>query len=434
MNYSQTLDYLFNKLPMFSHIGSAAIKKDLTNTLLLCEALDNPQNKFKTIHVAGTNGKGSTSHSLAAILQKSGYKTGLYTSPHLIDFRERIKVDGHICDEEFVIDFTQKVIPLIDKIEPSFFEITVAMAFYYFAQQRVDVAVIEVGLGGRLDSTNIIHPELCIITNIGLDHTAMLGNDLQSIAHEKAGIIKQNVPVIIGEYLAVTKSVFIEKARIENAPIVFAEDKRAVLSSNSHNNQLNVLVEHKESTHQDNYLLDLAGLYQSKNLLAVLETVTQLQKIGFNIEPNIVKDALNNVKNLTGLHGRWELIELNPTLIVDVGHNEDGIKQVVAQLAQCSYQKLHIVIGMAKDKAIDKVLALLPLDASYYFTKAQIPRALPEAELKAMAIKYQLNGNEFSTVNEAVLAAKSNSNSNDMILVCGSVFVVGEFLSTKNSR
>ena len=431
MDYTQTIDYLFNKLPMFSHIGSAAIKKDLTNTLLLCEALGNPQNQFKTIHVAGTNGKGSTSHSLAAILQTAGYKTGLYTSPHLIDFRERIKVNGQICTQQFVIEFTQKIIPMIERIEPSFFEITVAMAFYYFAQQKVDIAIIEVGLGGRLDSTNIILPELSIITNIGLDHTSLLGNTLEEIAGEKAGIIKKNVPIVIGEYLDETRGVFIEKARELDAPIFFAQEERRVVSLENELHELEVVVENLKTNIQDSYSLDLSGVYQTKNLLTVLEAVKQLRDIGYGIENKIVKSALKNVKQLTGLHGRWELIETNPTLILDVGHNEDGIRQVVAQLEVCKYEKLHIVIGMAKDKAIDKVLALMPVEATYYFTKAQIPRALSESDLQKLAVHYHLKGESFATVADAVNAAKSNASTKDLILICGSVFVVGEFLATK---
>ena len=431
MNYSQTIDYLFNKLPMFSHIGSAAIKKDLTNTLLLCDALGNPQNQFKTIHVAGTNGKGSTSHSLSAILQTAGYKTGLYTSPHLIDFRERIKVDGRICDEQFVIDFTQKVIPLIEEIEPSFFEITVAMAFYYFAEQKVDIAIIEVGLGGRLDSTNIISPELSIITNIGLDHTAILGNTLEAIAIEKAGIIKPNIPVVIGEYIDETKSVFIEKASKENAPLIFAQEQRSVVAFKNLMTQLNVEVIEMDTRNLETYSLDLSGNYQTKNLLTVLEAVKQLQLIGYILDKWVVKEALSKVKLLTGLHGRWEFIESNPNVIVDVGHNVDGIRQVVAQLELCSYDHLHIIIGMAKDKAIDKVLELMPKNATYYFTKAQIPRALPEDDLKFLALNYQLQGNSFANISEAVASAKSNCINNDLILICGSVFVVGEYLEKR---
>ena len=428
MTYKETLDYLFNKLPMFSHIGADAFKKDLTNTIHLCNALGNPQKQFKSIHIAGTNGKGSTSHILAAILQTGGHKTGLYTSPHLIDFRERIKVDGIWCDEQFVIDFTEKVIPLIEEISPSFFEITVAMAFYYFAQQKVDIAVIEVGLGGRLDSTNIITPELSIITNIGFDHMNMLGNTLPEIAYEKAGIIKQNIPVIIGETLPETRPVFLEKAEKENAHITFAQEIRYVTDFKIEPHLLTVEVATTHNNEHETYHLDLPGIYQIKNLLTVLETANQLHNQGFNTSIEVVKKALTNVKKLTGLHGRWELIQKKPNIIVDVAHNEDGVKQIVEQLEHCTYMHLHIVIGMAKDKDINSVLALLPESATYYFTKAQIPRALNEEALHRQASNFGLIGNSFKTANEALKAAKNNAQEGDLILVCGSVFVVGEIL------
>lgn len=428
-NYKETIDYLFHKLPMFSHIGSAAFKKDLTNTILLCEALGNPQKQFKSIHIAGTNGKGSTSHILAAILQTGGYKTGLYTSPHLVDFRERIKVDGVWCDEQFVINFTQKVIPLIEKIEPSFFEITVAMAFYYFALQKVDIAVIEVGLGGRLDSTNIITPELCVITNIGFDHTNMLGNTLPEIAYEKAGIIKPNIPVVIGESVPKTRPVFIEKANKESAPIIFAQEERYVADFNSEPHLLTVEVASKHNDNHETYHLDLSGIYQTKNLLTVLEAAHQLQKLGYNTSTNVIKKALTNVKRLTGLHGRWELISTNPNVIVDVAHNPDGVKQLVEQIELCTYSHLHIVIGMAKDKDIDSILALLPKLATYYFTKAQIPRALEENLLKEKAKEFSLEGTAYLTVKDALESAKNVSKKEDLIVVCGSVFVVGEVLA-----
>ena len=411
---------------MYSRIGAAAYKNDLTNTIYLCEALGNPQKQFKSVHIAGTNGKGSTSHILAAILQTGGYKTGLYTSPHLVDFRERIKVDGKFCDEQFVIDFTHKVMPLIDQLSPSFFEITVAMAFYYFALQQVDIAVIEVGLGGRLDSTNIITPELSIITNIGFDHMNMLGNTLPAIAFEKAGIIKPTIPVIIGESLPETRPVFEEKALKEDAPIVFAQEKRYVADFKSEAHLLTVEVAEKHNDTHETYQLDLPGIYQTKNLLTVLEAAHQLQGQGFNTPISVVKKALTNVKKLTGLHGRWELIGTNPNIIIDVAHNEDGIKQLVEQLELCNYQHLHIVIGMAKDKEIDNVLTLLPKLATYYFTKAQIPRALDEETLQTKAALYNLAGHCYPTVQEAFQAAKTNAHKDDLILVCGSVFVVGE--------
>ena len=413
---------------MFSHIGAAALKIDLTNTILLCEALGNPHKQFKSIHIAGTNGKGSTSHSLAAILQTGGYKTGLYTSPHLVDFRERIKVNGVWCDEQFVIDFTQSIIPIIEKISPSFFEITVAMAFSYFAQQKVDIAVIEVGLGGRLDSTNIITPQLSIITNIGLDHVNILGNSLKEIAFEKAGIIKPNIPVVIGEALPETKTVFIDKAEKENSPISFAQETRQVVDFISEPHLLTVEVASHIKDEHETYHLDLPGLYQVKNLLTIIEAASQLNQLGFNLSKETIKKGLSNVKHLTGLHGRWELIQREPTTIVDVAHNEDGIKQLVAQLELCTYTHLHIVIGMAKDKDIQSVLSLLPKQAVYYFTKAQIPRALDEQSLQTLAKDFGLIGSHHATVHQALQAAKDHAHKDDMILVCGSVFVVGEIL------
>ncbi|MGN6617916.1 MAG: bifunctional folylpolyglutamate synthase/dihydrofolate synthase [Ilyomonas sp.] len=426
MNYQQTIDYLYRALPMFSRIGADAVKKGLDNTLHLCQALDNPQNKFKSIHVAGTNGKGSVSHMLAAILQSTGYKTGLYTSPHLKDFRERIKVDGKLCEESFVIDFVERVKPLIEQIQPSFFEITVAMAFEYFAQQKVDVAVIEVGLGGRLDSTNVITPELSIITNIGWDHMQILGNTLPGIAFEKAGIIKQNVPVVIGETLQETKPVFETVAAEKNAPLFFAEEKRYISDWQYQHHQLIINVTDKQTDERHNYALDLPGIYQTKNILTVLEAVHQLKRQGFLLDDKTIVKALSQVKKLTGLHGRWELIHQHPAVILDVAHNEDGIKQVVEQLELTTYRQLHIITGMVKDKAVDKVLSLLPATAQYYFTRAQIPRALPENELAEMAASLGLKGKTFSDVNSAVHNALQHAHADDLVLVCGSVFLVGE--------
>lgn len=426
MNYQETLDYLFAKLPMFSRIGAAAYKADLTNTIALCNAIQNPQQHFKTIHIAGTNGKGSTSHMLAAILQTAGYKTGLYTSPHLKDFRERIKINGELCSEQFVINFTQKIQPEIEKIEPSFFEITVAMAFEYFALHKVDIAVIETGLGGRLDSTNIIHPELSIITNIGFDHMNLLGNTLDKIAFEKAGIIKEKIPIVIGEYNAITQPVFEEKAKSVLAPITYAQQHFKVKSFESATAILNVEVEEVQTNKTNHYQLDLAGIYQTKNLVTILEAVRLLNLQGWNIREEHLLTALRQVKQLTGLHGRWELLQTNPTIIADVAHNLDGIKQILEQLKHCSYQTLHIVVGMVKDKDIEAAIALLPKEANYYFTQAQIERALPANELQALAAKHQLAGKHYSNVNMAIEAAKNTATNKDLILVCGSVFLVGE--------
>ena len=429
MNYQQTLDYLFAALPMFSKLGESAYKKDLTNTIRLCDAIGNPQEKFKTIHVAGTNGKGSTSHMLAAILQSAGYKTGLYTSPHLKDFRERIKVNGQVCEEDFVVDFTNRIKPLIESIEPSFFEITVAMAFDYFAKQSVDIAIIEVGLGGRLDSTNIIHPELSIITNIGWDHMNLLGNSLEAIALEKAGIIKQNTPVIIGETIPESKPIFEAKALELNAPIHWASAQRWVSNFENIGHLLLVTIAQKSNDQRHLYQLDLSGHYQTKNLLTVLSAVAVLQELGWKIDYPIIQKALAQSKKINGLHGRWEIVQEHPLLVLDVGHNEDGIKQIVAQLELVTKAQVHIIIGMVKDKEIDKVLSLLPKNARYYFTKAQIPRALDQNILLEKAAQFDLHGNSFEEVNVAIQSAKDHAKKDDLILVCGSVFVIGEVQS-----
>jgi dihydrofolate synthase / folylpolyglutamate synthase len=425
MNYQQTIEYLFTRLPMFSRIGAAAYKKDLTNTIALCNALNNPHQQFKSIHIAGTNGKGSVSHMLAAVLQTAGYKTGLYTSPHLHDFRERIKVNGEMISEAFVIDFTKQIQPLIEELNPSFFEITVAMAFEYFAKQNIEVAVIEVGLGGRLDSTNIITPELSIITNIGMDHMNMLGNTLEKIASEKAGIIKSNIPVVIGETLPQTIPVFEQTARERNSELHIATNGYKVINHQYQNNYLAIELTSNNGFGKE-YELDLPGLYQTKNILTVLTAIDQLKQMGWQIDEAHVQFALKNSKQINGLHGRWETIQTNPTIVLDVGHNEDGIQQIIQQLAQTKYNKLHIVIGMVKDKEIETVLSLLPKEARYYFTKAQIPRALNEVDLQTKAKQYHLTGNAFTEVNEALAAAKSNAAKDDFILVCGSVFLVGE--------
>jgi len=430
MTYQQTIDYLFSRLPMFSRIGADALKKDLTNTIRLCEFLDNPYKKFKSIHIAGTNGKGSVSHMLAAIIHSSGYKTGLYTSPHLKDFRERVKCSGknylEMIPEEFVIEFTEKIKPLIEEIEPSFFEITVAMAFDYFAQQKVDIAIIEVGLGGRFDSTNIITPELSVITNIGYDHMNIPGDSLEKIAFEKAGIIKKNVPVVIGETLPETKSIFEEKAKQENAEIYFAREKRNVQDWRWEKHELIVEVEEQHHTDHSVFHLDLPGIYQTKNLLAVLEVCTILKDLNFNISSNTIKIGLAHTKKITGLHGRWEVLQTNPTVVLDVAHNEDGIKQLILQVELTNHHDLHIVTGMVKDKEVDKVLSLLPCSANYYFTQAHIPRALTADILKEKAEQFNLKGNSYPDVNTALKAAIVKSGKEDLILVCGSLFLIGE--------
>ena len=426
MNYQKTIDYLFSRLPMYSRIGPDAFKKDLTNTIRLCGFLGNPQTKFKSIHVAGTNGKGSVSHMLAAILQTAGYKTGLYTSPHLKDFRERIKVNGQMISEEFVVDFTEKIAPLIEELEPSFFEITVAMGFEYFAEQQADVAIIEVGLGGRIDSTNIITPQLSVITNIGWDHMNMLGNTLEKIAFEKAGIIKTGIPIVIGEILPETQSIFERVAKEKKSPLFFATQKRKVLNWKWEKHGLEIEVAEEHKTDHKIYHLDLPGIYQTKNLLTVLETCYQFQQQGWEIDDEVINKGLKHAKKLTGLHGRWEIIHQSPLVVLDVAHNMEGIEQLTRQIEVTEHRQLHIIIGIVKDKEVEQILALLPKTAEYYFTKAQVPRAVPESELAKKAAKAELQGESFSEVNEALKAALQHAHEDDLILICGSVFLVGE--------
>jgi dihydrofolate synthase/folylpolyglutamate synthase len=428
MTYQQTIDYLYAQLPMYSRIGAAAYKEDLHNTIALCNAIDNPQTKFKSIHIAGTNGKGSTSHMLAAILQQAGYKTGLYTSPHLKDFRERIKINGEMISKEFVVNFVERIKTVSEQIKPSFFELTVAMAFDHFEKEQVDIAVIETGLGGRLDSTNIITPILSIITNIGYDHIDILGDTLEKIAAEKAGIIKPNVPVVIGEYVPETKEIFINKAKEANASIYFAQDEYIVSNINYSTQLLSCDVTNMEHHTTESFDLDLNGLYQTKNIRTLLCAERILMQQGFNIKNNAIKEALKNVKQLTGLYGRWDVICDKPTIILDVAHNEDGIKQLLQQLSLIyrTSNNVHFIMGMVKDKDVNKVLKLLPKDAVYYFSNAHIERAMPHTVLLEKAKIFELTGESFDDVNKAIDAAKQMAGSDDIIIVCGSVFLISE--------
>lgn len=429
--YSETLDFLYEKLPMFSRTGDAALKKDLTNIRLLCTALDDPQEKFKSIHIAGTNGKGSVSHMLAAVLQQSGDKTGLYTSPHLKDFRERIRIDGEMIPKEWVTMFVKSHFDLIKKIEPSFFEITVAMAFAWFAAEQVDVAVIETGLGGRLDSTNILLPEISIITNISWDHQHILGNTLAAIAGEKAGIIKEGIPVIIGEAIPETIPVFTEKATTCHAPLHFAEKEWQVLEADYAVGELAVTVRNAGGgrlSEHDTFRLDLSGTYQEKNLCTALSAIDVLRKQGWHIDSDNVHVAMSDVKRLTGLRGRWEVLGEHPLIVADVGHNEAGIRAILARLETLTYDRLHIVTGFVRDKAVDVILRLFPKDAHYYFCQADTPRALPAEELLTRATAAGLDGAAFPTVLSAYEAAKGSAGEKDMILICGSVFIVAEVL------
>jgi dihydrofolate synthase/folylpolyglutamate synthase len=424
---------------MFSRIGAAAIKPNLDNTIAICKFLGHPEKKIKTIHIAGTNGKGSTSHMLASIFQEAGYKTGLYTSPHLYDFRERIKVNGQMCSQDFVIAFTDKIKTCIEKIEPSFFEITVGMAFDYFVQEKVDIAIIETGLGGRLDSTNVIEPELSIITNIGFDHMALLGNTLEAIASEKAGIIKKDTPVVIGALDPATKKIFEDKAKNENAAIYFAED--FIEFKSFQNNWQNALFEFNQllihlldaPLFPKNFTLecDLPAKYQAKNLKAVLVAAQLLSTMGWKLSASKVMKALSQIKKNNGLMGRWECIQDRPRVILDVAHNEHGVHALLEQLASLQYHQLHIVTGMVKDKDVQSVLKLLPKNALYYFTQSHIPRALPVDELAAQAAVIGLNGLAYEDVNLALKDAIKNANHNDLILVIGSVFLVAEVDRTK---
>ncbi|PZP50614.1 MAG: dihydrofolate synthase [Pseudopedobacter saltans] len=426
MNYQETLTYLYEQLPMFSRIGASAIKKDLTNTIKLCSFLGNPQEKIRTIHIAGTNGKGSTSHFLSAIFQTAGYKTGLYTSPHIKDFRERIKIDGEMCSQDFVVDFVEKIKPCIADIQPSFFEITVAMAFEYFAQEQVDIAIIETGLGGRLDSTNIVNPDLSIITNIGWDHMDLLGNSLELIAGEKAGIIKENTPVVIGEYLPETLPIFMQKAEDEHSPIFLAQDHWKIISTKATPELLELEVERLDRKTKYTFKLDLTGIYQQENLITVLESCQHLVQLGWKINIETIQKAASNVKRLTHLHGRWDVLDRNPYLIADVGHNKDGMVEIVRSLHNISYNNLYIICGFVKDKDVSTALSILPNAAKYIYTQAHIPRAMPVEELATIGEQCNRKGHLCEDVNEAIAFAKIKASKDDLILVCGSFFVISE--------
>jgi dihydrofolate synthase/folylpolyglutamate synthase len=418
---------------MFSRVGAAAYKKDLHNIVQLVKCLDHPEKEFKSIHVAGTNGKGSTSHMFASIFQEAGYKTGLYTSPHLIDFRERIKINGKDISENDVIEFVEKYATHFEHIQPSFFEWTLALCFHHFAKEKVDIAIIETGLGGRLDSTNIINPLLSVVTNIGLDHTDLLGNDLATIAFEKAGIIKAQVPVVIGETVAETKPVFLKKATDEKSPIYFANDiikfESFVPKGTYSMFTYNVIGE--EGLKQ--VLSPLHGIYQIQNISTVL-AACQILKLNLlkSKEPAIAKGIEKTIIN-TGLMGRWQKISESPLVICDTGHNEHGMQQICQQLKGFTNGKIHCILGMVKDKSHAAVLHLLPTAATYYFTKAHLPRALGENELQNLALTYNLNGAAYPTVIEAYQAAIKAASSNDLIFIGGSTFVVADFLIGLNN-
>ncbi len=429
MDYQETLTYLFSQLPIFQRTGSSAYKSDLSNTLKMDERLGHPHKQFKTIHIAGTNGKGSVSHLLASVLQSAGYKTGLYTSPHLTDFRERIRIDGKMVSESFVVSFVNENRVLIEEVKPSFFEMTVAMAFDYFAMEKVDVAVIEVGLGGRLDSTNIIRPDLSVITNISLDHVGLLGQSLQLIAVEKGGIIKEKVPVVLGRRQPEVSAVFENIAQEKKAPLWFADETYPMVKAETEgNDQWITLSSSQEGSEPLSFKLPLAGFYQQENLRTVLAAVIVLRIQGYHISEGQLQQGVEKVVQQTGLAGRWQKIGEHPLVVCDVAHNQDGIRFVVNQLKTLRYDVLHIVFGMVNDKDIDSVLSLMPTQARYYFTQASIPRALHHATLKKKALTYGLEGDSYENVPLAFAAAKKNAGCNDAIFVGGSTFVVAEVL------
>lgn len=433
MTYDETIQYLFNSAPLFQHVGGAAYKEGLSTTHILDAHFNHPHNQYKTIHIAGTNGKGSCAHTIAAILQHTGLKVGLYTSPHLVDFRERIRINGEMMPQQYVIDFVEEERSFFEPLHPSFFELTTALAFKYFAEQHVDVAVIEVGLGGRLDCTNIISPILSVITNISFDHTQFLGNTLAQIASEKAGIIKHKVPVIIGECNAETRPVFEHKAHEVEAPILFAEDNKEVLSS-----EFSDLFGHKLRHYTTRSFGDiygeLTGECQIKNANTILCALHSLSKI-FSVTHEDITYAFEHVCEMTGLRGRWQILQEHPTIICDTGHNTGGWQYLAHQLAQIatSGNKLHIVFGMASDKDIERVMSTLPHEACYYWTKASVKRATSEQTIANIATKYDLHGKTYSNVAEAYEAAINNASTNDYIYVGGSSFIVADLLRYKQT-
>lgn len=427
MNYQETIDYLLSYLPMFQRIGAAAYKADIYNTVELMKALGNPEKKFKSIHVAGTNGKGSSSHLIASILREKGLKVGLHTSPHLKDFRERIKIDNKICDEEFVINFVENNKELIERIKPSFFETAVAMAFTYFAQENVDIAIIEVGMGGRLDSTNVINPLACLITNISFDHTQFLGNSLEAIAQEKAGIIKQNTPVVISQTQKETQNVFSAKANEKNSPICFADSYLSCENVNHSQGLLKMDIYKNGVERIKNLQSSLSGYYQQKNILGVVALIDTLNQYhNFNISDEEIKQGIENLSSNFPIAGRWQILCNKPLTICDTGHNEDGLKYVIEQIKNTPHEKLRFVLAMVNDKDVNKVLSMLDKDAEYYLSQAKIPRALPVDELAEKAQQAGLSFTKYATISQALAQAQQDSKENDLVFVGGSTFTVAE--------
>ena len=429
MDYPQVLQFLYSQLPMYQRMGKAAYKANLDNTLALDNYFGNPHKQFRSIHVAGTNGKGSVSHILASTLQEAGFKVGLYTSPHLKDFRERIKINGSEIPEKSVVDFVGNNMGIIEKIKPSFFEMTVAMAFYYFAEKKVDVAVVEVGLGGRLDSTNILQPLLSIITNIGYDHMEFLGNTIPQIAKEKAGIIKHGIPVVVGETQEETRDIFIKTASSKNARIFFSDSYyKADYSLLTLDNYQLFNVYKNNKLEYSNLKTDLLGNYQRKNVITALRAVDVVADQGLNMNREQIYAGLSKVILNTGFFGRWQIIDTDPLVICDTGHNREGLAEVFRQIGNMAYKQLHIIFGVVNDKDLNSILVLMPKDAQYYFTKAGIPRAMDENLLSLEAGKRGINGKAYPTVSMALKSAKSQASGDDLIFVGGSTFVVAEVI------
>lgn len=427
INYNDTLKYLYDRLPMFQRIGASAYKEDLNNTIELMNALGNPEKRFRSIHVAGTNGKGSSSHFIASILRSQGLKVGLHTSPHLKDFRERIKINNEMCSQEYVVEFVERNKAIIEKIEPSFFELAVAMAFEYFAINKVDIAVVEVGMGGRLDSTNIINPLVGLITNISKDHTQFLGTTIESIATEKAGIIKKNCPIVISQTQAQAKETFIAKADAENSPIVFADQYLSADKTNQDSGSLTADIIQSNQIRFKDLQIPLAGDYQQKNILGAIAVIDALNKHhDFGISDATIREGIENLNNNFPLLGRWQRLCENPLTICDTGHNEDGLRFVLAQLAKQEYKTLRFVLGMVNDKDVNTVLSMLNKDAVYYLCKANIPRGLAVQVLAEKASKAGLIYKECDSVAQALKQAQSESEPGDLVFVGGSTFTVAE--------
>ncbi len=436
MNYQQTLEYLYSQLPMYQRIGAAAYKKDLSRTLELDKYFGHPHKRFKSIHIAGTNGKGSVAHSLASILQEAGYRVGLYTSPHYLDFRERIRINGQMVSQDYVVSFVGENKPYFERVKPSFFEMTVAMAFKYFADEQVDIAVVEVGMGGRLDSTNIITPLVSVITNIGYDHMQFLGNTLADIAREKAGIIKPYVPVVIGSMPAGVQNVFLEVAAQKDAPIYLAANNYSVENAYmTSNGKLAFSVYHRGEIYYKDLKFGLVGQYQKMNIPVILQTIDVLrQSPYFEVDDRALSQGLEKVVDNTGIMGRWQIISHMPLIVCDAGHNQDGIRQVVNQINFQSFDSLYFIFGAVNDKDLSSILRLLPRDAKYYFVRSSVDRSLPAQKLREQALVYGLQGKAYDSVSEAIDQALQKAKDNDMIFIGGSTFVVADALKYFNEK